>query len=429
MVAHDGYGTSIEEGLLFLNGKLFNPTGNMYMENGSAIIVNEGATLVLSSGLYMNGGEFMSYGSPGNEATITNGLLGEYQFQIGGTISSNHTLFEGMNDNGIWVTTAAIVDTENAFNSCIFGAGSNNFASIRLTINNDQSLTLDNVSFIDNPFIVGATNTGKFYDQGELIFTNFNGNFSGSDYEYDQHNRIHWIPNEYRLELKVFLEGPFIGTYMIPHLNALLPLNSPFDPPLPFFGNSMPDWYYLAGGSVGFIPDPDVVDWVLVQLRDATSPGAALPDANIATTPAFILEDGSVIAMDGSPQLTFDVTPLNNLYVVIWHRNHLGVISANPLTEIGGIYPYDFSASASMAYGGSSAQVQLSSAPEIWGMIAGDGDGSGSIELADKNNVWNLQTGTKGYLESDYNLNINVNNQDKNDYWNRNNGKVTYIPK
>jgi len=56
------------------------------------------------------------------------------------------------------------------------------------------------------------------------------------------------------------------------------------------------------------------------------------------------------------------------------------------------------------------------------------GDGSGVIGLTDKKNIWNIQTGTKGYLESDYNLNTDVNNKDKNDFWFKNNGKVTYIP-
>lgn len=429
MVVHDGYGTSIDEGNLFLNGHLFNPTSHMYMEDGSAIIVNEGATLVLSTGLFMNGGEFITYGSPGNKSTITKGAVGEYQFQVnGGIISANHTLFEGMNDNGIWITGGAIVDINNAFNNCIFGAGINTSGSLRLTINNDQSLNLDHVSFIDNPYIFGTINVGKFNNQGELNFTNFNGNFSGFEYEDDQYDRIHWIPNEYRIQAKVFLEGCFNVTQMTPELNPVLPLNHPFNPPLPYFGNPLPDWYFNIPGTAPSIPDPTVVDWVLVQLRDASSPGAALPATSIATAPAFLLEDGSIIGMDGSGQLTFEVTPVNNIYLVVWHRNHLGIIAANPLTEIGGLYPYDFTSTSSQTYGGSSAQVQLSSVPEIWGMMAGDGDGNGEVDDPDKLNIWNLQTGEQGYLESDYNLNKNVNNQDKNDFWYLNYGKATYIP-
>jgi len=166
----------------------------------------------------------------------------------------------------------------------------------------------------------------------------------------------------------------------------------------------------------------------LVQLRDATSPGTALPATAIDTVPAFVLNNGNVVGLDGSSLIPFSVTPVNNLYAVIWHRNHLGIISANPLIETGGIYSYDFSSSASQAYGGSSAQALLSSSPDIWGMMAGDGDGSGNVTISDKNNIWDLQSGTTGYLEGDYNMNTNVNNQDKNDYWLPNDGEGTYIP-
>ena len=64
----------------------------------------------------------------------------------------------------------------------------------------------------------------------------------------------------------------------------------------------------------------------------------------------------------------------------------------------------------------------------IWGIIAGDSDGTGDVANSDKDNVWNIQSGTGGYLEGDYNLNNNVNNKYKNDLWFKNNGKVTYIP-
>ena len=55
-------------------------------------------------------------------------------------------------------------------------------------------------------------------------------------------------------------------------------------------------------------------------------------------------------------------------------------------------------------------------------------NGSGDVANPDINNVWTIQTGIAGYLENDYNLNINVSNQDKNDYWFKNNGEATYIP-
>ena len=60
--------------------------------------------------------------------------------------------------------------------------------------------------------------------------------------------------------------------------------------------------------------------------------------------------------------------------------------------------------------------------------MAEDADGDGEIQPLNKINVWNIQTGTTGYIESDYNLNGQVNNLDKNDFWFNNNGKMTYIP-
>ncbi len=39
------------------------------------------------------------------------------------------------------------------------------------TINNDQTLNLDNVSFIDNPYVTGSINVGKYYEWGELALS------------------------------------------------------------------------------------------------------------------------------------------------------------------------------------------------------------------------------------------------------------------
>jgi len=62
-------------------------------------------------------------------------------------------------------------------------------------------------------------------------------------------------------------------------------------------------------------------------------------------------------------------------------------------------------------------------------MMAGDADGTGDIAIPDKNNLWNIQSGNAGSLESDYNLNKDVNNQDKNDYWVPNVGEGSFNPK
>jgi len=64
----------------------------------------------------------------------------------------------------------------------------------------------------------------------------------------------------------------------------------------------------------------------------------------------------------------------------------------------------------------------------MWGMKSGDGDGSGSVFLEDKYNVWNTEAGSAGYKAGDYNMNQQVNNPDKDDYWLPNLGSGSFIP-
>jgi hypothetical protein len=161
------------------------------------------------------------------------------------------------------------------------------------------------------------------------------------------------------------------------------------------------------------VPNVYVVDWVLVDLRDATSAATATPATSFEQMAAFLLNTGQVVGLDGSSVLTFTHSITNDLYAVVWHRNHLGVISANALNRTGNTYTYNFSSSPGQAYGGTSAQKLLGGGK--WGMMSGDGNGDGDITVDDINNVWKTEAGTSGYLGGDYNLNIQVENSDKND--------------
>jgi len=143
-----------------------------------------------------------------------------------------------------------------------------------------------------------------------------------------------WNPG-LRLDLKAFLEGPFDYSTleMKTDLNNMIPNDHPFGPNLPYFGNPMPDWYYNGSETVASIPNLDIVDWVMVELRDAPNVAEALPSTAVAKQAAFITRTGQIVDLDGSGLLSFLITPINNLYAVIWSRNHIGVISTNPLSE------------------------------------------------------------------------------------------------
>jgi len=221
------------------------------------------------------------------------------------------------------------------------------------------------------------------------------------------------------LDLTVFLEGPYNGTDMNTHLNDLtfIPLTQPFN---------IEPWNYEGTESLTDIPNPDVVDWILVELRDATDAASATQATQIARIAALLLKDGSIMSLDGSSPLDLFEYVNNNLFVVLWHRNHLGIMSANFLSETDGIYEYDFTTSEDQAHGSTLAQKELSTG--VWGMKGGDGYQDGTINLDDKFLLWDSETGIQDYLDSDYNMDTQSDNKDKNDIWLPNLGSGSQIP-
>ena len=219
------------------------------------------------------------------------------------------------------------------------------------------------------------------------------------------------------LDITVFLQGPFNGVGMTPYLNSIIPNNQPY---------SGAPWSYPGTESFITIPNATIVDWVLVELRDAADAVSAGEGTRMARQAAFVLTNGKVVGMDGTSLLQFTNSISQNLYVVIWHRNHLGIMSSGFLTEAGGIYSYDFTTAAEKAYGGTFAQKQI--APGIWGMMGGDGNPDGNITTTDKSPIWDVESGTQGYLESDYNLDTQSNNKDKDDIWIPNIGAGCQVP-
>jgi len=220
------------------------------------------------------------------------------------------------------------------------------------------------------------------------------------------------------LDIKVFLEGPFSGSGMNIDINTMLPNNQPYN------ANSSARWYYEGDETVYPIPGSDIVDWIIVELRNATIADSAKTNTIIARKPAFLISDGTVVSLDGSSTLQFSNSITQQLFVVVWHRNHLGIMSAYPLTESGGIYGYDFTTPANQAHGTDA----LKDLGGIYGMYTGDSNGDGEINVSDKTVSWMSDAGSTGYSLWDLNLNLQTNNLDKNEYWLPNYGESRQIP-
>jgi len=216
-----------------------------------------------------------------------------------------------------------------------------------------------------------------------------------------------------RLDLTAFLEGPFNGTSMNADLNSIIPLQQ-----------SLSGIGYEGPEAVSEIPNTDIVDWIGVELRDAADASLATEATSLGGGAFFIRNDGKIVGLDGSSVLNFDLTINQNLYVLLWTRNHLPVMSMTAVPQSGGIYTYDFTTAAAQAYGNNQSNLGGGK----YGMIGGNANGDGNINELDGVEVWYPQAGQSGYLSGDVNMDGQVNNQDKNDVWLPNYGKSEILP-
>lgn len=226
------------------------------------------------------------------------------------------------------------------------------------------------------------------------------------------------------LNATVLLEGPFdYWSYaMNTDLNqkGLIPLTQPFN---------LPPWNYNGTESVVSVPNFNIVDWVLVEIRETPGDASTATEQTIvARQAAFVHTYGYLVGLDGVSPLRFDIGVTDNLYLVIWHRNHIGIMSSQPVTASGGIYNYDFSIDVSQIYGGAAGCKDILNTG-VWGMAAGDMNADGQIDGLDKNTIWTPQAGSGSYLSGDINLDGQTDNSDKNELYPENFNIITcHVP-
>ena len=217
--------------------------------------------------------------------------------------------------------------------------------------------------------------------------------------------------------ITAFLEGPFNGTTMNTFLNTagIIPLAHPF---------SGAPWNYAGTENVAAIPNANVVDWVLLEIRETAGAAITATAATVvATQAAFILSDGSIVGLDGSSNVLFPMTFTDNVYVVIYHRNHVSMMSSAAVPMISDVYTYDFTTAQSQAY--NNGQKVITGG---FGMIAADGDGDGQVSNTDLFFVWLVEAGFYGYYGGDFDLNAEVQNSDLFNFWLINVGMGTQVP-
>jgi hypothetical protein len=138
-----------------------------------------------------------------------------------------------------------------------------------------------------------------------------------------------------------------------------------------------------------------IVDWVFVELRNPNTTA-------VATRSALIQRDGDVVALDGVSALNFSEVTGAQYFVVVRHRNHLGVMTANVVTLSATPTPVDFTTGVGVH--GVNPQMMLGGKHMLW---SGNANGNKQVIQAgpgnDTNSVLIRVLGHPG------NANVNAN--------------------
>ena len=224
-------------------------------------------------------------------------------------------------------------------------------------------------------------------------------------YSYQDYQQTNVLKNS--ITLKVILSGSYYknSDTMTTTLNykSLLPLT----PPDTFSGKTTPFIYKRQSGeciSANFLKvHPEVVDWVSIELKNNKF-------NSIDTTVALLCRNGRIISIAGDTLIPFrDNVAAGSYYVIIRHRNHIAVMSAEPVTLTTAPAIFDFTSSLTKYYGGDAKLLKTG----LYGLYTGDANCDGAIDSLDFN-LYNLdnRNATEGYKCTDFNLSGFINSAD-----------------
>ncbi len=199
----------------------------------------------------------------------------------------------------------------------------------------------------------------------------FNGG-SGDGYARNSAVNVHAS-----VQAMALLEGPWnTGTQLMNdnlRVAGLIPLVEPYTA----LG------YPQAGGGGGeltsltTISNVGAIDWVRAELRDGSDPSVLIAVRHALLQPSGYLID----PFTGDDFIQFDALP-GNYYLAIRHRNHLGVMTATPLTLTAAAAEVNFT-SPSTATFGTNARKTVGAVQVLW---AGDVTGNHQLKYTGSGN-------------------------------------------
>ena len=301
------------------------------------------------------------------DSVVVDGVLQAPQSSYSFTnVNANHSIYVSFKPNIFTITAVPGV------NGTLDPSGD---LSLPFGTNQTFTITPDQGYHVDSVVVDGV-------DQGSVPSYTFNSISSNHSIA------AYFGKTSVRLAMKAFLEGGYLG------------------------GSQMRTTLRSAGYLATRFPGKSIpamaVDSISLEIRDAQTPGASTIRR---FAPVWLLSDGSVRSMLDTSQafVEFDSTVAGSYYIVLRHRNHLSVMSANPVPLLATIpLAYDFSSSSSQAFG---ANATKNLGGGIFGLYAGDGSADGFIDSDDFAGPDNSMF-LSGYLDADYTLDGFIDSDD-----------------
>ncbi len=342
--------------------------------------------------------------------------------QSGITISVNDGYAMSANDYGMLAKSYGMPDTGvlTSIGGCTAHVGLSEFVS--LGVNDAYCDEMGSARI----YMADTTNFSWLWSTGEINTTSIEGLDIGSysvvvsdgigtmTIDFD----IGWALPPIDIDLHVWLEGAYNpdDEEMSTTLSelGLLPTEQPYH---------IAPWNYTGADWTDADSTSNETDWVLVSFRTDTH-----KNTEVGMAAGLLQKDGSITFPD---RCILDSTITSPLYIVVEHRNHIGVMTPTPVDIVNGTLTHDFRAADSYdGEGTGSGQKQLPTGE--WGMFAGDADQSDfpsyDISGSDKT-MWVSNNGKFNYyISSDFNLDGGVDGADKI-FWFENNGISSRVPR
>ena len=206
---------------------------------------------------------------------------------------------------------------------------------------------------------------------------------------------------EVKLAIKMYLQGaltnPNSGETSLMRddlrVAGLLPIASPY-----IDGLTLDNAVLNASGNNA------IVDWVWVELRDKSNRQNVIDSRS-----ALLQRDGDVVDLDGQSPISFRRSS-DEYYVVVSHRNHIGVITNDAIALSSNSTTLDFTNDSTFVLGGNNGIVNV--AAGVFALFSGDFDGSGQVQNSDSSAIDPLLGQASSYSYADLDMNAQVQNSD-----------------